>query len=74
MEYFKIYSKTKKAWWTQDRYGYTDEYNAGFWPVEVIAKMGLDDTQKFVPFVPGRITQALIENGLYDFGVPDSYL
>lgn len=52
MAYFKIFSNGKQQWWRQDGLAYTDECNAGFWPEEALAAMGLDDSHKIVPFTP----------------------
>lgn len=60
MLYFKIFNREKQAWWNQDGFGYTDEYNARFWPESIVSRMALDNTQIAVPFEPSRITQALI--------------
>ncbi|EEX1006362.1 hypothetical protein D3981_004343 [Escherichia coli] len=68
MAYFRIFSSGKQQWWRQDGLAYTDECNAGFWPEEALAVMGLDDSHKIVPFTPDILTQGLIERGLYDFG------
>ncbi len=67
VKYFKIFSYEKQAWWKQNKFGYTDETNAGFWPKTTIDNMALDDAQKIVPFTPARLTLKLIDMGLYDF-------
>ncbi|EBB0713068.1 hypothetical protein CGY21_07770 [Salmonella enterica] len=61
MKYFKIFSTVKNSWWKQDKYGYTDEYNAGYWTESEIEKMGLDDEQRIFEYSPTRLQLALRE-------------
>lgn len=59
VKYFKIFSTVKNAWWQQDKYGYTDEYNAGYWSEAQIAIMTLDDEQNVVEYKPSRLQPRL---------------
>ncbi|MEW7311197.1 hypothetical protein AB1E22_00445 [Buttiauxella gaviniae] len=54
-KYYKIFSTVKNAWWQQDKYGYTDEYNAGYWSEAQISIMTLDDEQNIVEYKPSRL-------------------
>lgn len=68
MNYFKIFSKGKGLWWSQDGLGYTDEDEAGFWPESMLAEMGLDECQLAIPFSPAASDVALIAREQFRFG------
>ncbi|MCG3472208.1 hypothetical protein L7750_18030 [Xenorhabdus bovienii] len=54
MKYYKIFSIVKNSFWQQDKYGYTDEHNAGYWTHDEIQMMELDE-QLPIPYVPSQL-------------------
>lgn len=63
MKYFKIYSLEKKAYWTQDQYGYTDEKSAGWWAENKIPHAASRDpeSQKLIEYQPTILIDDLTE-------------
>ncbi|MEQ1966187.1 hypothetical protein ABLA30_03860 [Xenorhabdus nematophila] len=63
MKYYKIFSKSKNAYWKQNKCGYTDIYNAGYWPHDEIEMMSLDDEQELIDYEPSRLKRVLNHTG-----------
>ena len=61
-QHYRIFSIERRAYWTQDQYGYTDdEKEAGFWTADEIERLGLDDQQHLVPCQPSALALKLRE-------------